>query len=129
MQRVMCKSKIHRARVTEANLFYSGSITIDRKLMEEADILPYERVQVANINNGIRLETYAIEGEEGSGVVCMNGAAARCADVGDVILIISYAVVEDKEALSIQPKVVHVDELNRITKIESAPVRNFERFV
>jgi aspartate 1-decarboxylase len=123
MQRIMCKSKIHRATVTEANLFYPGSITIDRKLMEEANIYPYERVQVANLTNGKRLETYAIEGEEGSGTICLNGAAARLAEAGDVVLIISYAVMEDKEAASIQPRIVHVDEHNRITKIESSAAR------
>ncbi len=116
----MCKSKIHRAIVTEANLFYTGSITIDRRLMEEADIYPFERVQVANLNNGERLETYAIEGPEGSGVVCLNGAAARCAEVGDPVLIISYAVMENKDAASVQPRIVHVDQKNRITKVEIA---------
>lgn len=118
MQRTMCKSKIHRAIVTEANLLYHGSITIDRRLMEEADIYPFERVQVANLNNGERFETYVIEGPEDSGVICLNGAAARCVEPGDPILIMSYAVLDDKEARMIQPKVVHVDERNRITKVE-----------
>lgn len=129
MQRVMCKSKIHRATVTEANLFYSGSITIDRTLMEEADIYPFERVQIANLNNGRRIETYALEGAQGSGTICMNGAAARCVEVGDPILIISYAVMEDEEAKNHQPKIIHVDEQNRITKIESSLLRSFERFL
>lgn len=119
MLRTMCKSKIQRARVTEANLFYTGSITIDRALMEAADILPFERVQIANINNGERLETYVIEGRRGSGVVCMNGAAARLAETGDPLLIISYVIVEDGEARSLVPKIVHVDEKNRIVKIET----------
>lgn len=125
----MCKSKIHRATVTESNLHYAGSITIDRKLMEEADILPYERVQIANLNNGRRLETYALEGEEGSGTICMNGAAARYADVGDLVLIISYAVMDEEEASTLQPRIIHVDEQNRITKIESTSARNFEPFL
>ncbi len=120
MLRTMCKSKIHRAIVTEANLLYTGSITIDRRLMEEADIYPFERVQVANLNNGERLETYAIEGPENSGVICLNGAAARRAEPGDPILIISYAVMEEKEAALVQPKVVHVDQQNRITRVEIA---------
>ena len=120
MFRTMCKSKIHRAIVTEANLLYAGSITIDRRIMEEADIYPFERVQVANINNGERLETYAIEGPEGSGVICLNGAAARCAEVGDPLLIISYSIMEEKDAANAQPKVVYVDAKNRVTKVETA---------
>lgn len=117
----MCKSKIHRATVTEANLFYTGSITIDVKLMRAADILPYERLQIANTTNGIRFETYAIEGGEGTGEICLNGAAARCAEVGDVILIISYGIWEDKEARSVRPTVVHVDSKNRMTKVDVSP--------
>lgn len=119
MLRQMCKSKIHRARVTEANLFYTGSITIDRHLMSEAGILPYERVQVANLTNGERLETYVIEGPEKSGVICLNGAAARCAEVGDEVLIISYGIYNEEEVRSLQPKVLHVTERNQISRIET----------
>ena len=117
----MCKSKIQRAVVTETNLFYQGSITIDAKLMREADILPYERVQVANLTSGKRLETYVIEGAEDSGMICMNGAAARCAEVGDLVLVISYAVMTDEESRRIEPRVVHVDAKNRIARVETKP--------
>lgn len=116
--RIMLKSKIHRAHVTEANIDYEGSITIDRKLMQEADILPYEQVQVLNINNGARFTTYAIEGEEGSGVICLNGAAARLAIIGDLVIIISYCHVSDEEAKNITPKIVHVNARNEIIKKE-----------
>lgn len=107
------KSKIHRATVTDANLNYKGSITIDKKLMKLADILPNEKVQVVNNNNGERFETYAIEGEEGSGTICLNGAAARLCQVGDIVIIISYAIMDDEEAKSYEPKVIFVDEKNR----------------
>ena len=110
--RIMLKSKIHRARVTRVNLDYEGSITIDKKLMEEADILPYEQVQVLNTNNGARFTTYAIEGE--SGEICINGAAARLAAKGDVIIILSYCHVEDDEAHNFTPKLVYVDSQNTI---------------
>ena len=110
--RVMLKSKIHRARVTDSNIDYEGSITIDKKLMEEADILPYEQVQVLNINNGARLTTYAIEGEKGE--TCLNGAAARLAVKGDIVIILSYCYVEDNEARRITPKLVYVDAKNAI---------------
>ena len=93
MLRVMCKSKIHAATVTEANLNYTGSITIDRKLMDEVDIFPYERVQIVNLNNGSRVETYTLAGKPGSGTICMNGAAARWAHKGDIVIIISYCQV------------------------------------
>jgi len=116
--RIMLKSKIHRAHVTEANIDYEGSITIDRKLMQEADILPYEQVQVLNVNNGARFTTYAIQGEEGSGVICLNGAAARLAIIGDIVIIISYCHVSDEEAKNITPKVVHVNARNEIIKAE-----------
>ena len=112
--RIMLKSKIHRARVTETNLDYQGSITIDRKLMEEADILPYEQVQVLNINNGARFATYAIEGE--SGEICLNGAAARLAAKGDIVIILSYCHVDDEEARNFTPKLVYVDARNAITE-------------
>ncbi|GAH02241.1 unnamed protein product [marine sediment metagenome] len=110
--RIMLKSKIHRARVTRVNLDYEGSITIDKKLMEEADFLPYEQVQVLNTNNGARFTTYAIEGE--SGEICINGAAARLAVKGDVIIILSYCHVADDEAHNFTPKLVYVDSQNTI---------------
>ena len=110
--RIMLKSKIHRARVTKLNIDYEGSITIDKKLMEEADILPYEQVQVLNINNGARFTTYAIEGE--SGEICLNGATARLVAKGDIIIILSYCFVEDEEARSFTPKLVYVDAKNAI---------------
>lgn len=112
--RIMLKSKIHRARVTETNVDYEGSITIDRKLMEEADILPYEQVQVLNINNGARFATYAIEGE--SGEICLNGAAARLVAKGDTTIILSYCSVEDEEARNFIPKLVYVDAKNAVIK-------------
>ena len=112
--RIMLRSKIHRACVTEVNLDYEGSITIDKKIMEEADILPYEQVQVSNNNNGARFSTYAIEGNKGE--ICLNGAAARLAARGDIIIILSYCQVNDNEAYNFKPKVVHVDAKNAIIK-------------
>ncbi|MFH0913021.1 MAG: aspartate 1-decarboxylase [Candidatus Omnitrophota bacterium] len=112
--RTILKSKIHRARVTEANLYYSGSITIDAKLMQAADIIEGEKVEVMNLNNGQRLETYAIKGKEGSGVICLNGPAARGACVGDEIIIVSYDIVEDKDARNIKSRIIAVDERNCI---------------
>jgi aspartate 1-decarboxylase len=114
--RTMLKGKIHRARVTEANLAYEGSITIDKNLMEAADILPYEQVHVLDVDNGARLVTYAIEGERGSGVICINGAAARIVTKGDLVIIISYCTVSDAEARSIVPKLVYVNSQNVIDK-------------
>jgi len=116
--RIMLKSKIHRACVTETNINYEGSITIDKKLVEEADILPYEQVQVLNLNNGARFDTYAIEGEKGE--ICINGAAARLALKGDIILILSYCHVEDDEAHNFIPKLVYVDANNAITETKRA---------
>ena len=110
----VCKSKIHRATLTEANLDYEGSITIDADLMEAADIVENEKVQIANISNGERLETYVIKGKSGSGVICLNGAAARKGNVGDLIIIISYGLVNKEEASSVKPKIVRVDNNNRI---------------
>ena len=118
--RIMLKSKIHRAHVTETNINYEGSITIDQKLMEEADILPSEQVQVLNINNGARFTTYAIEGERGSGEICLNGAAARLAIKGDIIIILSYCYVDDDEAHNFIPKLVYVDANNVITETKRA---------
>ncbi len=103
MRRTMMKSKIHRATVTEANLDYVGSITIDRDLMDAADLLANEKVQVVDNDNGARLETYVIEGERGSGVVCLNGAAARLVHPGDTVIIISYADLDDAEARALAP--------------------------
>ena len=117
--RVMLKSKIHRARVTETNIDYEGSITIDTRLMEEADILPYEQVQVLDINNGARLSTYAIPGEPGSGEICLNGAAARLVTTGDTVIILAYCHVEDEEARNLIPKLVYVDAQNTITKTKN----------
>jgi aspartate 1-decarboxylase len=117
MFRIMMKSKIHRATVTEANVDYVGSITIDTDLMKAADILPHEKVQIADITNGARLETYAIEGQAGSGVVCLNGAAARLVREGDTIIIISYAQMTDEEARAHEPTVVFVDAMNRVSRI------------
>jgi aspartate 1-decarboxylase len=110
----MLKSKIHRARVTEANLYYEGSITIDGKLMDASGILEHEKVEVLNINTGGRLETYAIRGKDGSGVVCMNGPAARGASVGDEIIILAYAAVDAAVAGGLAPVVIKVDAANKI---------------
>ncbi len=113
MKRTMLKSKIHRATITEANLQYEGSLTIDRTLMELADILPYEMVYIYNISNGERFETYAIEGEPDSGVMCLNGAAARRGAVGDLIIVTTFAVFAEAELAHHVPKIVHVDSRNR----------------
>jgi aspartate 1-decarboxylase len=114
MKRVMLKSKIHRATVTDANIDYEGSITIDEELMEEADIVEYEQVHIYNISNGNRLETYVIKGERSSGVICINGAAAKLVNRGDMIIIANYAVMEEEEAIKRKPRIVHVDENNQI---------------
>jgi len=118
--RIMLKSKIHRARVTRLNIDYEGSIAIDKRLLEEADILPYEQVQVLNINNGARFATYAIEADEGSGEISLNGAAARMVSKGDTIIILSYCHVEDEEARNLTPKLVYVDAKNAITETRRA---------
>jgi len=112
----MFKGKIHRAIVTEANLNYVGSVTIDSKLLEASGILPGERVQIVNNNNGARLETYTIEGEPDSGVICLNGAAARLVQPGDSVIIIAYAWLDQEEAKTFEPKVVFVDENNKIVE-------------
>ena len=112
--RTMLKSKIHRARVTQVNLDYEGSITVDRSLMEAADLYQYEKVDVLNVNNGARFSTYVIEGEPGSGTIGLNGAAARMAVVNDLVIIVSYRTMSDENARTLQPVVVHVDALNRI---------------
>ena len=115
--RTMLKSKIHRARVTEANLNYEGSIALDPLLMEAADILPYEQVQVLDIDNGARLETYAIAGRGGSGQVCINGAAARLVHAGDVVIVLTYRPLSEEEAQSHRPRLVYVDEANRVVRV------------
>lgn len=114
MQRIMLKSKIHRATVTGADLHYEGSVTIDRDLMDAADIVSYEKVAVWNVTNGSRLETYAIEGERGSGVICLNGAAARLVAPKDLVIIASFVNMESVEAVEYEPKLVFVDEKNRM---------------
>lgn len=120
MFRTVFKSKLHRATVTEACLNYVGSITIDEDLIDAADICVNEKVQVVNNNNGARLETYVIPGPRGSGVICLNGAAARLVQPGDKVIIITYAIVDDKEAKSFKPTVVFLDDNNKIAEIKSA---------
>ena len=110
------RSKIHGATVTEANLRYTGSITIDKNLLKISDICPFERVQIVNLNNGSRVETYVLEGVAGSGAICMNGAAARWAEVGDKVIIIAYSLLTSAEIRKHRPKVVFVDDKNRIKK-------------
>ncbi len=116
MTREMFKSKIHRATVTMAELYYEGSITIDKELLSTADILPFEKVQVVNVNNGSRLETYALEGPAGSGMICLNGPAARLGAVGDEVIIITYAKMSDDEAKGHKPRIILVDKQNKVTK-------------
>lgn len=113
----MFKSKIHRAVVTQANLNYVGSITIDEALLEAADILPGEKVQVVNNNNGARLETYVIQGERDSGVICLNGAAARLVQPGDTVIIITYAIMDRDEARSFKSRAILVDENNKVVRV------------
>jgi aspartate 1-decarboxylase len=115
--RTMLKSKIHRARVTEGNIDYEGSITIDKLLLDAADILQYEKVEVLDINNGARLSTYAIEGEKGSGQICLNGAAARLVAKDDIVIILSYHDISDEETIKAVPRVVHVDSRNKIMDV------------
>lgn len=117
MIRTMMNGKIHRARVTEANLNYVGSITIDQDILDAVDILPNEKVQIVNNNNGARLETYVISGERGSGVICLNGAAARLVQVDDIIIIISYAQLNEEELKHHEPKVAIMDENNKIKSL------------
>jgi aspartate 1-decarboxylase len=119
--RNMLKSKIHRAHVTETNLEYEGSITVDQQLLEAADIIPYEEVQVLNVNNGARFSTYAITGKPGNGDICLNGAAARMAVKGDVVIILTYAQMEEEAARRHTPRVVHVDACNAIVASHEIP--------
>ncbi|WP_457574728.1 aspartate 1-decarboxylase [Desulfolithobacter sp.] len=116
MQRTLLKAKIHRATITEADLEYEGSLTIDRELMDAAGIVPFERVKVYNINNGERFDTYAIEGAPGSGVIGLNGAAARKGLVGDLIIIVTYAQVDEQELDGFRPVILLLDEQNKIKK-------------
>lgn len=122
MYLTMFKSKLHRAVVTEANLNYVGSITIDSELLKSAKILPGEKVQVVNNNNGERFETYTIEGEPNSGVICVNGAAARLVQPGDKVIIIAYAMMTREEAESFKPSILFLDEKNRIAEIKDREV-------
>ncbi len=119
MEVTMLKGKIHRVTVKQAELDYVGSITIDEDLMDAAGILEYEKVQIVDIDNGNRFETYTIAGERGSGMICLNGAAARCVSVGDLIIIMAYVGMTPEEAKEHQPKVVLVDSENKITKVTS----------
>ena len=121
MMRIMMKSKIHRATVTQADLDYVGSVTLDAGLMEAADLLEGEQVAIVDITNGARIETYVIPGERGSGLIGINGAAAHLVHPGDLVIIMSYAVLDDAEARALQPKVVHVDGRNQIVKLGSDP--------
>ena len=121
MMRTMLKSKIHRATVTQADLHYVGSVTVDQDLLEAADLLPGEQVAIVDITNGARLETYAIPGPRGSGVIGINGAAARLVHEGDLVIIISYAAMDDAEARAFKPRIVHVDANNRIVDLGSDP--------
>ena len=123
MRLTVFKSKLHRVRVTEADLNYEGSVTIDSDLMDAAQILPWEQVNVLNVNNGERFDTYAIRGPRGSGVICLNGPAARLAHVGDLVIILTYAQMEREELLRHTPIVVHVDENNRIQTSSSGANR------
>ena len=117
MNREMFRAKIHRLTVTMAELYYEGSITIDKDLLDAADILPGEKVQVVNLNTGSRLETYTLVGEAGSGVVCLNGPAARLGTVGDEIIVIAYSQMSEEEARNHKPRVVLVDKSNKVSKI------------
>ena len=119
MYRQFLKAKIHRATVTDACIDYEGSITVDEELLKAADIAPWEKVLIANLNNGSRIESYAIPGEAGSGVICMNGGAAKYAQKGDVVIIMSFAILTDEERERHQPKLVYVDKQNRILSLKS----------
>ncbi|WP_086831382.1 aspartate 1-decarboxylase [Streptomyces sp. NRRL B-24572] len=126
MYRTMFKSKIHRAKVTQADLHYVGSVTISAELMEAADLLPGEKVDIVDINNGNRLSTYVIEGPRDSGVIGINGAAARLISPGDLVIIIAYATVTDAQARELEPRVVFVDEHNTVRHLGSDPAETPE---
>ncbi|MFI0740786.1 aspartate 1-decarboxylase [Streptomyces sp. NPDC021100] len=121
MYRTMMKSKIHRATVTQADLHYVGSVTVDADLMDAADLLPGEKVDIVDIDNGARLSTYVIEGPRGSGVIGINGAAARLVSPGDLVILIAYGVMEDAEAKAFEPRVVFVDERNAVVDLGADP--------
>lgn len=121
MLRTMLKSKIHRATVTQADLHYVGSVTVDEDLMDAADLLPGEQVAIVDVTNGARLETYVIPGERGSGVIGINGAAAHLVHPGDLVILIAYALMDDAEARAYQPRIVHVDADNRIVALGGDP--------
>ncbi|MEV6629982.1 aspartate 1-decarboxylase [Actinoplanes sp. NPDC051470] len=121
MQRTMLKSKIHRATVTQADLHYVGSVTVDEDLLDAADILPGEKVAIVDVTNGARLETYTIPGERGTGVLGINGAAAHLVKPGDLVILIAYGQMDDAEARAYRPRVVHVDATNRILDRDSDP--------
>lgn len=121
MLRTMLKSKIHRATVTQADLHYVGSVTIDEDLLDAADLWPGEQVAIVDITNGARLETYVIAGERGSGVIGINGAAAHLVNPGDLVIIISYGTMNEEEARAYQPRIVHVDAANRIVQLGTDP--------
>lgn len=123
MLRTLCKSKLHRATVTEANVQYTGSITLDAELMKAADLLPYEQVHVVDVDNGARLVTYCIEGRAASGVVCMNGAAARLVKAGDRVIVISYAQMTPEDIEHFTPRIVLLDQKNRVREIVTDVVR------
>lgn len=126
MQRHLFKSKIHRATITQADLNYVGSLTVDEDLMDAADFLPYEKVSVVNVTNGERIETYVIPGTRGSGVICLNGAAARRGSPGDLVIIMTYAVIDDREARDFRPTVVHVDRRNNIVNVSREQIGGTE---
>jgi aspartate 1-decarboxylase len=123
MQRTMFSAKIHRATVTHADLHYVGSVTIDADLLDAADLLPGEQVAIVDVTNGARLETYVIEGERGSGVIGINGAAAHLIGVGDTVIVIAYQTMSDAQARIFRPRVVHVDSANRIIEVGSDPAK------
>jgi aspartate 1-decarboxylase len=121
MMRVILRSKIHRATVTQADLHYVGSVTVDEDLMEAADLLPCEQVAIVDVTNGNRLETYVIAGARGSGVIGINGAAAHLVHPGDLVILMAFGTMADEEARAFQPRVVHVDERNRVVKLGNDP--------
>jgi aspartate 1-decarboxylase len=127
MLRTMLRAKIHRATVTDADLHYEGSLTVDADLMDAAGMLPYELVQVVNVNNGSRLETYLMTGERGSGTICLNGAAARLGAKGDKVIVMAYVLCTDEEARAIEPRVVLVDDANRIKRPATAGAKRVVR--
>ena len=120
MQRIMCVSKIHRATVTDSNLNYVGSITIDEYLMKAANLKEYEQVHIVNNNNGARFITYVIKGQPDTGTICLNGAASRLVQTGDIIIILSYANLDEQELKDFKPKIIHVNQHNRIISKEAA---------